>query len=76
MPRRLMPKTAPDKAARGCRGRASRLFGAVADAGLCQRNRVISGLSLATIIVDTAERSGCLMTARFALERGRGVMAA
>ncbi len=62
-------------AAEGC-ALSERPFGLAPQArDFPRRNRIVSGLSLAVVVVEAAARSGSMITARDALDQGREVLA-
>ena len=62
-------------AAEGCLVSEEAIGGEVAKHNFLRRNRIVSGLSLAVVVAEGAERSGSMVTARLALEQGRELFA-
>ena len=62
-------------AARGCRISEQPMGCVPQTRHFPQRNRIVSGLSRAVVVVEAASRSGSLITARNALDQGRDVLA-
>lgn len=66
---------AEDIAAKGCRVSEQPMGLAPQARHFPLRNRLVSGLSRAVVVVEAAARSGSLITARNALDQGRDVLA-
>jgi len=66
---------ATDIAAKGCRISEQPMGLAPQARHFPMRNRLVSGLSRAVVVVEAAARSGSLITARNALDQGRDVLA-
>ncbi len=66
---------AAEIAARGCRVAENPMGTEPQTRHFPQRNRIISGLAMAVVVVEAAGRSGSLLTARAALDQGREVLA-
>ena len=78
-PDRIYPRDhralAHEIAQRGCLASEFPLGTSPTPGNFPQRNRLISGLSLGVLVVEAADRSGSLITARCAGEQGREVFA-
>ena len=66
---------AADIAAKGCRISEQPMGTQPQARHFPLRNRIVSGLACAVVVVEAASRSGSLLTARNALDQGREVMA-
>ena len=66
---------AAEIATRGCRVAENPMGTEPQTRHFPQRNRIISGMACAVVVVEAAGRSGSLLTARAALDQGREVLA-